>query len=39
MVCADSFSPGEAVVRAPGFDQIGFAHLECLSVVIVDDQP
>lgn len=39
MVCAEGFSPGESVVRAPGLDQVGFAHLECLSVVIVDESP
>jgi hypothetical protein len=39
MVCSERFSPGESAVRAPAFDQIGFAHLECLSVVIVDERP
>jgi len=38
MVCTESFSPGECVVRAPVLDQVGFAHLECLSVVVVDER-
>jgi hypothetical protein len=34
--CFEDFVPGDIAVEAPGDDAIGFAHLECLSVVIVE---
>lgn len=36
IVCNEDFVPGESAVKAPTEDEIGFTHLECLSVVIVD---
>lgn len=32
----DHFDPGDFTVKAPSEDEIGFAHLERLSVVVVD---
>jgi hypothetical protein len=36
LVCIEDFVPGELAVKAPSKDQIGFAHLECLQVIIVE---
>ena len=29
---------GELAVKAPSEDQIGYGHLECLDVIIVDEE-
>ena len=39
ILCIEEFVPGDIAVNAPSEDAIGFAHLECLSVVIVDEHP
>jgi hypothetical protein len=36
LVCFEDFVRGDIAVKAPSEDATGFAHLECLSVVIVN---
>ena len=36
-VCFEGFVHGDIAVKAPGEDATGFAHLECMSVVIVNE--
>ncbi len=38
VVCTEDFVPGELAVKAPSEDQIGFGHLECLQVIIVEEE-
>jgi hypothetical protein len=36
LVCFEDFVHGDVAVKTPSEDSTGFAHLECLSVVIVN---
>ena len=38
IICCEDFMPGALAVKAPSNDEIGFSHLECLHVVIVEER-
>ena len=38
VICTEDFVVGELAVKAPSEDQIGYGHLDCLSVIIVDEE-